>query len=348
MEIPTTSREIRLRSRPKGWPTPENFELVEVPTREPVEDEVLVRNTLMSVDPYMRGRMNDAKSYVPPFALGEALQGGAIGWVVASRSEVPVGTWVRHDRGWRDFVTIVGKHVQPVDVNIAPPSAYLGVLGMPGLTAFVGLHDIGGLKSGDVVFISSAAGAVGSVAGQIAKRHGATVIGSAGGAEKVAYLTNELGFDGAFDYKAGNSTEQLRRLAPDGIDLYFDNVGGEQLEAALSALKDYGRIVACGMISHYNETPGAPRNLPYIVRKRLTMRGFIVFDHQKRAPAFIREMAPAVRAGQIKFPESFVDGLENASQAFIDMLRGGKYLGKVIVRIDAEARSSSAGSAARG
>jgi len=309
---------------------------------------VLVRNTLMSLDPYMRGRMSDAKSYVPPYAVGEPLHGVAIGWVAASRSEIPVGTWLRHDRGWRDCATIAATHVQPIDVNIAPPSAYLGVLGMPGLTAFVGLHDIGGLKAGDVVFISSAAGAVGSVAGQIAKRHGATVIGSAGSDEKVAYLTNELGFDAAFNYKNGNSAEQLGRLAPNGIDLYFDNVGGEQLEAALSAINDYGRIVACGMIAHYNESVPAPRNLPAIVRKRLTMRGFIVFDHQKRNADFIREVAPAVRAGQIKFPESFVDGLENAPQAFIDMLRGGKYLGKVVVRIDAEARSSSAGSAARG
>ncbi len=343
--IPTTAREIRLRSRPAGWPAPENFELCEVPVRQPDEDEVLVRNTHMSVDPYMRGRMSDAKSYVAPFALGEALQGGTVGWVAASRSQIPVGSWVRHDRGWRDYATIATKLAQPIDVNIAPPSAYLGVLGMPGLTAFVGLHDIGGLGPSDVVFISSAAGAVGSIAGQLAKAHGATVIGSAGSDEKVAYLTNELGFDAAFNYKNGRSVDQLRRLAPDGIDLYFDNVGGEQLEAALATLVDHGRIVACGMISQYNETAKAPRNLTAIVRSRLTMRGFIVFDHQARSGDFVREVAPQVKSGRIKFPESIVDGLENAPQAFIDMLRGGKYLGKVIVRLaDAEARSPNTSS----
>lgn len=334
MEIPSTSREIRLRSRPTGWPTPDDFELAEVSLKQAGEGELLVRNTHMSVDPYMRGRMNDAKSYVPPFKLGEALSGAAIGWVVASGSkEVPVGTWVLHDRGWRDYATVPASLVRPIDLDIAPPSAYLGVLGMPGLTAFVGLHDIGNLKKGDVVFVSSAAGAVGSIAGQLAKSHGATVIGSAGSDAKVTYLTNELGFDGAFNYKDGKAVDHLSRLAPNGIDLYFDNVGGEQLEAALSILNDYGRIVACGMISQYNETSTVPRNLMAIVRKRLTMRGFIVFDHHARTPDFVREVAPLVKAGRLKFSESIVDGLENAPQAFLDMLRGGKYLGKVIVRL---------------
>jgi len=333
------SREIRLRSRPAGAPALENFELVEVPVRQPDEGEVLVRNTHMSVDPYMRGRMSDAKSYATPYAVGEAMHGGAIGWVAASRSEDrPVGTWVRHDRGWRDYAILPAKHAQPVDINIAPPSAYLGVLGMPGLTAYVGLHDIGELKKGDVVFVSSAAGAVGSVAGQLAKSHGATVIGSAGSDEKVAYLTNELGFDGVFNYKDGKPVDHLRKLAPNGIDLYFDNVGGEQLEAALSTINDYGRIIACGMISQYNETSYVPRNLTAIVRKRLTMRGFIVFDHPARTPDFVREVAPLVKSGRLKFPESIVDGLENAPQAFIDMLRGGKHLGKVVVRLSDEIR----------
>jgi NADPH-dependent curcumin reductase CurA len=342
MQLRTTSREIRLRSRPSGWPTPENFELAEIPVRPPDDGEILVRNTHMSVDPYMRGRMSDAKSYVPPYELGEPLQGAAVGFVTASRSEIAAGTWVRHDRGWRDYATIPAKRAQIIDINIVPPSAYLGVLGMPGLTAFVGLHDIGGLKKSDIAFISSAAGAVGSVAGQLAKSHGATVIGSAGSDEKVAFLRDELGFDGAFNYKDGKPVGHLRRLAPNGIDLYFDNVGGEQLEAALSVINDYGRIVACGMISQYNEAPSAPRNLMPIVRKRLTMRGFIVFDHQARTPDFVREVAPLVKTGRIKFPESIVDGLENSPQAFIDMLLGGKYLGKVVVRLaDADARSSN-------
>jgi NADPH-dependent curcumin reductase CurA len=347
MDSPTKSREIRLRSRPTGWPVPDNFELVEVPLPKPGDGEVLVRNTHMSVDPYMRGRMSDAPSYVPPFKLGEAIGGAAVGYVVASRAErLPLGTWLRHDRGWRDYAIVSASKAEPIDINLAPPSAFLGVLGMTGLTAYVGLHEIGGLKPSDVVFISSAAGAVGSVAGQLAKLQGATTIGSAGSDEKVAYLKNELGFDAAFNYKDGNLSKRLRELAPGGIDLYFDNVGGEQLEAALSALNDYGRIVACGMISQYNEAAPAPRNLMNIVRKRLTMRGFIVFDHGSRATDFLRDVAPAVKTGKIKFPESFVDGLENAPQAFIDMLRGGKYVGKVVVRLADERNATKKTSAA--
>ncbi len=332
--MPTTAHEIRLASRPQGWPTPDNFSLAEVELPDPADGQVLVRNAFMSVEPYMRGRMNDAKSYVPPFEIGKALSGAAVGKVVASRApELPVGTWVYSDLGWRDYVIAPAKWLRPLDVSQAPPSAYLGVLGTPGLTAFVGLHDIGGLKSSDVVFISSAAGAVGSIAGQLAKLHGATVIGSAGSDEKVKYLVDELHFDAAFNYKARDPREALKEFAPDGITLYFDNVGGAQLEAALSALRNFGRIVECGMISQYNEATPGPRNLAIVIGKRLTMRGFIVIDHLARTNDFIREAAPALRAGTLKFAESIVDGLENAPQAFIDMLRGGKYIGKVVVRV---------------
>jgi hypothetical protein len=331
------NREVRLVSRPIGWPTPANFEVVEVPLRAPAEDEVLVRNTHMSLDPYMRGRMNDTKSYVPSFALGETLSGGAVGFVVTSRAAgLAPGSWVRHDLGWREHALGPAKLFAPIDPTLAPASAYLGVLGMPGLTAFVGLHDIGAFKPSDVVFVSSAAGAVGSLAGQLAKLHGATVIGSAGSDAKVTYLTQELGFDAAFNYKHGSIKERLRELAPKGIDLYFDNVGGEQLEAALAALNPFGRIVACGMISQYNEPTPGPDNLALVVGKRLTMRGFIIIDHRDRSIDFVHEVAPALSSGRIKFPESFVDGLENAPQAFIDMLRGEKYIGKVMVRLTPE------------
>jgi hypothetical protein len=340
MSLPSTSREIRLVSRPQGWPSDANFELAEVPLREPAEGEVVVRNDYMSVEPYMRGRMNDVKSYVPPFKIGEALTGAAIGEVVASNAAShPVGTLVNSDFGWREYAAGPAKAFRALPPGFEEnPSAFLGPLGVPGFTAYVGLHDIGGLKRDDTVFVSSAAGAVGSVAGQLAKLAGARVIGSAGGEEKVRYLIDTLGFDTAFDYKAGNVLQALRAAAPDGIDLYFDNVGGEQLEAALFCMNDFGRAVECGMISQYNEQTPGPRNLLLVVGRRLTIRGFIIIDHQARYPDFIRDVAPLVKSGQIKFQESFADGIENAPQAFIDMLRGGKYSGKVVVRLGKAAR----------
>jgi len=331
----TTSREIRLVSRPQGWPTEANFELAETSLPEPGEGEVLVRNAYMSVEPYMRGRMNDAKSYVPPFAIGEALTGSAIGEVVASgAASHPVGALVSSDYGWREYALGPAKAFRPLPAGFENnPSVFLGVLGVPGFTAYVGLHDIGGLKADDQVFISSAAGAVGTVAGQLAKLAGARVIGSAGGEQKVRYLIDSLGFDTAFDYKEGNILQSLRACAPEGIDLYFDNVGGEQLEAALSVLNPFGRAVECGMISQYNEQSAGPRNMALVVGKRLTLRGFIILDHQARYPDFIRDVAPLVKTGKIVFPESFVDGIENAPKAFLDMLRGGVHIGKVVVRL---------------
>ena len=332
--LPSTSREIRLVSRPNGWPSDENFELAAAPVRAPGDDEVLVRNDYMSVEPYMRGRMNDGKSYVPPFQIGQPLSGAAIGEVIASNAPShPVGTLVNSDFGWREYAPGPAKAFRALPPGFAHPSVFLGALGVPGFTAYVGLHDIGGLKKDDVVFISSAAGAVGSIAGQLAKQAGARVIGSAGGEEKVRYLIETLGFDTAFDYKAGNILQSLQAAAPNGIDLYFDNVGGEQLEAALTCFNPFGRAVECGMISQYNEQSPGPRNLAFIVGKRLTVRGFIIIDHQARYPDFIRDVAPLVQAGKIVFAESFADGIENAPQAFIDMLTGGKYTGKVVVRL---------------
>jgi NADPH-dependent curcumin reductase CurA len=255
----TTSREIRLAARPSGAPQPSDFELVEVDLPEPGDGEVLIRNACVSVDPYMRGRMNDARSYVPPFQLGEPLSGGAVGQVVVSHNdEWPEGSWVVHSLGWREAAVCDGTGLLPVDPSLAPVSTALGVLGMTGLTAYVGLLDVGRVREGETVFVSGAAGAVGSVAGQIAKLKGCRVIGSAGTPDKVAWV-RELGFDEVFDYR---ETEAREALA-EGIDVYFDNVGGATLEAAIGALRRNGRVVACGAISQYNATeaqPG-PRNM---------------------------------------------------------------------------------------
>lgn len=331
----TTGREIHLESRPHGELTPANFALVEVPVGQPGPGQVLVRNTFFSVDPYMRGRMNETKSYVPSFELGKVMPGGAVGEVIASQSEqLPVGTAVVHSFGWREYALGDAAGFQPVDP--APGlSTYLGALGSTGFTAYVGLLDIAAMKEGDVVFVSAAAGAVGSMAGQIARLRGASrVIGSAGSDEKVAYLTDELHFDAAFNYKRAPVREQLKNAAPDGIDVYFDNVGGDHLEAAIGSMNDNGRIAACGSISVYNATepPPGPRNLSMIVTKRLSMRGFIIIDHSERRPDFVREMSGWLRDGSITHQETIVDGIDHAVEAFIGMLNGAN-VGKALVRI---------------
>jgi NADPH-dependent curcumin reductase CurA len=328
--MPVTSREIRLAARPRGAPVPEDFELAEVEVGDPADGHVLIRNAFMSVDPYMRPRMNDVKSYVPPFRLGEALDGAAVGRVEASRNaRWPEGAWVSHRLGWREWALSDGHGLRAVDPAAAPVSTALGVLGMPGLTAYVGLLDIGAVADGETVFVSGAAGAVGSAAGQIAKLRGCRVIGSAGSAEKVAWL-RELGFDEVFDYR---DTDARAALA-DGIDVYFDNVGGPTLEAAIGALRVRGRIVACGSVSVYNatEAPPGPRNLFMVVTKRLRMQGFIVSDHYDRLPAFLAEMGAWVRDGRVRYRETVVDGIENAPAALIGML-AGENVGKMLVRV---------------
>jgi NADPH-dependent curcumin reductase CurA len=334
------SREIHLASRPTGWPTESNFRLVEVDLAAPGPGQVLVRNLAMSVDPYMRGRMNDVKSYVPPYRLGAAMDGGAIGEVVESASpDLRAGDTVLHLFGWREHVVADAARFRRVDPAAAPtPTAYLGALGMPGLTAYVGLLDIAAMRPGDTVFVSGAAGAVGSLAGQIARQRGAArVIGSAGSAAKVSHLVDRLGFDAAFNYRDAEVYPQLKAAAPDGIDVYFDNVGGDHLEAAITSLRDYGRVALCGAISQYNAAQPAPgpRNLGLAVGKRLTMRGFIVTDHGDRMPAFLREMAGWLADGRVRVDETVVEGLERAPEALIGMLRG-ENTGKMIVRLDTE------------
>jgi NADPH-dependent curcumin reductase CurA len=335
MSVPSTVREIRLASRPTGWPTEENFELAEAPlVVEP--GQLVVRNLFMSVDPYMRGRMSDAKSYSEPFKVGEVMDGGAVGEVVQSDVDgFAVGDVVLHFKGWRDYAVLDPKQAVKIDPDAAPISTYLGVLGMPGLTAYAGLLRVGEFKEGDVVFVSGAAGAVGQVVGQLAKLKGAKrVIGSAGSADKVKYLTEELGFDAAFNYKDGPVLDQLRAAAPDGIDVYFDNVGGEHLEAAIATLNAHGRIPVCGMISSYNATEAtpAPRNLIQVIAKRLTIKGLLVGDHYDMRPQFVSDVAPLVASGKLRYAETVVDGLEHAALAFLGMMRG-ENTGKMLVKI---------------
>jgi NADPH-dependent curcumin reductase CurA len=328
------SREVRLVSRPKGMPVSANFTLARVELESPRDQEVLVKNLYMSVDPYMRGRMNEGKSYVAPFDLAKALEGAAVGEVVESRADgFKPGDVVISSFGWREYFVAHPKDLRPINGEIQPRSVYLGALGMPGMTAWVGLR-LADLKPGDVVFISGAAGAVGNVAGQLAKLRGCRVIGSAGSAEKVEFLREECGFDIAFDYKVGPVVEQLAVEAPDGIDVYFDNVGGETLEAALSAMRPRGRIIACGAISVYNDEkprPG-PRNLFNMITKRLTMKGMIVTDWLELGPEFEREMGGYLKIGAVRRKETVVEGIDRAVEAFIGLFSGSN-IGKSVVRL---------------
>ena len=329
-----TSREIRLASRPDGVPTVDNFTLSETKLEPLQNEQVLVRNLFMSVDPYMRGRMNDRKSYVPPFEIGKVLEGGAVGEVIESRSsEFDVGDVVTSRYGWREAFSATPGELHLVDKSVEPRSVYLGTLGMTGMTAWAGLTMVD-VRAGDVVYLSGAAGAVGSTAGQLAKLRGCRVIGSAGSEEKVKHLIDECGFDAAFNYKTGPVLEQLNHAAPDGIDVYFDNVGGESLEAALSALRLRGRIIACGGISGYNEDtpkPG-PSNLFNMTTKRLTMKGLIVGDWLNRQSEFEKDVGALYQAGKIKSFETVVDGIERAPDAFIDLFSGGN-VGKMVVKL---------------
>ncbi|MFD0314785.1 NADP-dependent oxidoreductase [Streptomyces flavalbus] len=334
--LPAVSREWRLLSRPVGWPKPEDFELAEAEIRQPGPGEVLVRNAYLSVDPYMRGRMSAAKSYVAPYELGKAMQGGAVGEVVASQADgIAPGDHVLHFGGWREYATVEAKHAVKVDPQAAPLSTYLGVLGMTGLTAYAGLLRTASFKEGDTVFVSGAAGAVGSQVGQLAKLKGASrVIGSAGSAEKVKLLVEEYGFDAAFNYKDGPVSKQLRAAAPDGIDVYFDNVGGDHLEAAIGSLNRGGRIAVCGMISVYNDTEPAPgpRNLARLIQTRGRIEGFLVGDHYDLQPQFVSEVGPWVASGALKYRETVVEGIENNLEAFLGVLRGDN-TGKMIVKL---------------
>jgi NADPH-dependent curcumin reductase CurA len=336
----TVSREIRLKNRPVGLPSEHDFELAAVPIPSPGTGEVLVRNLYMSVDPYMRGRMLEQPSYVQPFPLGQALEGGCIGQIVESNGGTfQVGDHVLGRKGWREYYISDGTDLSKIDPALAPLQAYLGVLGMPGLTAYVGLLDIGRPQPGNTVFVSAAAGAVGSVVCQIAKLKGCRVVGSAGSATKVQWLQDIAGIDAAFNYKEVDSlTAELGKHCPHGIDVYFENVGGAHLEAALDHMNLRGRIALCGMISQYNESApsSGPRNLRLAVRKRLTLTGFIVSDHVNRQPQFYADMGAWIADRKIKWEETMVDGIENAPRAFLGLF-AGENMGKMLVRLGPEA-----------
>jgi hypothetical protein len=331
----TTSREIHLKSRPAGMPSADNFEVDTVTLPDPGPGEVQVRNLWMTVDPYMRAQMYEVSRYHPPFRVGEAMPGGAIGEVLVSNDPaLKSGDLVLSAFGWREAFNAPAAMARKLDTRGLPPQAFLGVAGMPGMTAYVGLLRIAALRDGDVVFVSAAAGAVGQVACQIAKLKGHTVIGSAGGPEKIAYL-KEIGVDHAIDYKTeANLTAAVLRAAPGGIDVYFDNVGGDHLEAALTAARPLARLALCGMISQYNGLDRGPRirDLIKVVGKQLRLEGFVQAAHGDMAPAFIADMSRWIAEGKVTWRETIEEGIENAPAAFLKLFTG-ENIGKMLVKL---------------
>ncbi|HZK89775.1 MAG TPA: NADP-dependent oxidoreductase [Stellaceae bacterium] len=329
-----TNRQILLARRPNGMPVPEDFSIVESPVPEPGEGQVLLRGIYLSLDPYMRGRISGQRSYAKPTAIGEVIEGRVVGRVAASRHPgFREGDYAFGGYGWQTHSAIDGGGLTKLDPQAAPISTALGILGMPGLTAYVGLKTIGRPKAGETVLVSAASGAVGAVAGQLAKRDGCRVVGIAGGADKCRYVTGEIGFDACVDHRGGDFGGALAAACPQGIDVYFENVGGAVQAAMFPLLNDFGRMIMCGMISEYNDA--APRPGPSLVaavRKRLRIQGFIVSDHAALRPEYLGLAAPLVRAGQLKYREDIVDGIDNAPAAFIGLLQGRNF-GKLIVRL---------------
>ncbi|MDR5833860.1 NADP-dependent oxidoreductase [Caballeronia sp. LZ034LL] len=327
------NRQILLVSRPDGEASASNFKLVETPLAPLAEGEVRVRNHYLSLDPYMRGRMDDAKSYAPPQPLNEVMIGGTVGVVSESRNpKFAVGDNVVGMLGWQEYGTSDGTMLNKVDASRVPLSAYLGALGMPGVTAWYGLNGIIKPKAGETVVVSAASGAVGSVVGQLAKAAGCRAVGIAGGAEKCRYVVETLGFDACVDYKAGNLRADLKAAVPDGIDGYFENVGGEILNAVLARMNAFGRIAVCGMISGYDGKPlplDAPR---LILTQRLLLQGFIVYEHLDIWPQALKDLGERVATKKLLFRESIADGLEQAPEALLGMLRG-KNFGKQLVKL---------------
>ncbi len=330
------NRQVTLAARPIGWPKDTDFKLVESEIPVPGPDQVLIRTLYLSVDPYMRGRMNDRASYADPVQLGAVMTGGGVGQVVQSNlAKFPAGSYIQGMLGWQDYTLSDGTDIHRVNRDLAPVSAYLGVLGMPGLTAYFGLLDIGQPKAGETVLISGAAGAVGTIAGQIAKLQGCRVVGVAGSDEKVRLLTNELGFDAAFNYRSEkNYFAKIKELCLHGIDIYFDNVGGELTDAAFHSLNIHSRVCVCGQISQYNlaEPEAGPRLLWKLIEKRAKVQGFLVLDYAPRFKEGFSQLAEWLRTGKLQYRESIVNGLENAPQAFLGMLRG-ENIGKQIVLV---------------
>jgi NADPH-dependent curcumin reductase CurA len=329
--MPTTNRVVHLKSTPQGTPTEDNFEIRSSDLGDPTDGQVLIQNIYMSVDPYMRGRMNEG------WRPGDALGGGALGKVIVSNNDnFAVGDYVLNQAGWHEYLLSDGRGISTVDPELAPLSSYLGVMGMPGLTAYGGLLVTGEYKDGETVFVSAASGAVGSVVGQIAKIKGGRAIGSAGSDEKVQELMDEFGFDHAFNYKTADPLTELRKGAPEGLDVYFENVGGAQLEAALFHMRPYGRIPICGMIAHYNDkdgsiTPG-PRNLTQTIYKFVSLKGFVVSAFEGNRAQFLQDMSGWIKSGEMKYHETIHNGIDNAASAFIGLFSGSNN-GKMLVKL---------------
>lgn len=338
-----THRRIIMTSRPKAEPTPDNFRLEEGPVPKAGAGEILVRTKYLSLDPYMRGRMSDAASYAAPVEVGGLMQGELVGEVVTSDNDkFKVGEHVAGHLGWQSHAVSNGKGLRKLDAG-QPLAPSLGVLGMPGMTAYTGLLEIGQPKAGETVVVAAASGAVGQLVGQIAKLKGARAVGIAGGPEKCRYVVEELGFEACIDHKAPGMAEHLKEACPKGVDVYFENVGGPVFEAVFPLFNFFARMPVCGLISQYNmtELPAGPNKVPQLFRavltKRLTIRGFIVWDFAAREADFRRDMAAWVKSGEIKHREYIVDGLENAPNAFIGLLRGENF-GKTVVRVAADAK----------
>jgi len=334
-----TNRQIVLNTRPHGFPADTDFRMVETPVPDPGDGEFLTRTIYLSLDPYMRGRMNAGTSYAVPVELGAVMTAGTVGQVVASKhDQFAEGDLVLCGNGWQEYGVSNGVGVRKLKLGVAPISTALGVLGMPGLTAYVGLLEIGALKSDDVVVVSAASGAVGGVVGQIAKIKGHRVVGVAGAQKKCDYVTGELGFDACVSHYSDTLEDDLKTACPEGIDLYFENVGGKVFEAVVPLLNEFARVPVCGRIANYNMTaaPDGPNLVPSLMQlvltRRLTIRGFIVFDHAHLAPAFIKDVGGWIRSGELKYREDVVDGLENAVSAFQGLLRGENF-GKLLVQV---------------
>lgn len=328
-------KQILLKNRPSGTPTHENFELVNAPIGEPVKGEVLIRTVYISVDPYLRGRMNDTKSYIPPFELNEVLSSGVVGQVVESQSDLLTkGDIVLGSLGWQEYTIAKENTVRKIDHILAPASAYLSVLGMTGLTAYFGLLDIGKPKVGETVVVSGAAGAVGSIVGQIAKIKGAHVVGIAGSDEKVKFLIDQLGFDAAINYKTQDVASALEKSCPNGIDIYFENVGGKISDAIFPLLNNFARIPVCGAISSYNneELDNGPRVQGYLIKTSSLMQGFTIGNYASRYGEGANQLASWLKEGKLKYEETITEGFDHTIDAFLDLFKGSN-LGKSLVKV---------------
>jgi NADPH-dependent curcumin reductase CurA len=329
------NKQVLLARRPQGWVSENDFRFVEVPIDQPGNGEVLVKNEWLSLDPYMRGRMSEAKSYVPPVPLGAVMTGQTVGEVIASQDpRFKTGDKVLTSLGWQLYGVANGSDLTPIDAKRAPASYYLGILGMPGMTAWFGLSEIGQPKAGETLVVSAASGAVGSVVGQLAKIKGCRVVGIAGGKAKCDYVVQELGFDACVDYRAGHLLDDLRAACPKGVDVDFENVGGEILDTLLGLMNRYSRIVICGLIAEYNATePYCYKSMRSILVNRIRMQGMIVFDWKDRYAEALQGLARYLAEGKLKYRESVVHGIENAPKGLIDLLKG-EHFGKQLVKLD--------------